>query len=321
MSKSHRKSRLKRYLKDCRQALSLKHLADHFDCSEKTIRRDIEELACEQQAPWYVYQNKVYFDERRYRQLELDGFWLSEQELKALFVLDHALEKLSNGVLIQQLKPIKPMLLKILGESGREESLTRKVKILEIASRNIAPKVFQTLTQSLSESKCLQIRYWKRHTNQSQLREVSPLQLVRYKDNWYLDAYCHHRKAIRSFSLDAILDCTIQENATHEIEEQALQKHFADSYGIFSGEADKVAELHFNEYISRWIQNEIWHPDQITEKQADGSVIMKLPYHYDTELIQDILKYGPNVKVLSPPELKQKVQDQLKRTLEQYQNE
>jgi predicted DNA-binding transcriptional regulator YafY len=35
-------------------------------------------------------------------------------------------------------------------------------------------------------------------------REVSPQRLVHYRDNWYLDAWCHLREDVRSFSIDAI---------------------------------------------------------------------------------------------------------------------
>jgi predicted DNA-binding transcriptional regulator YafY len=43
-----------------------------------------------------------------------------------------------------------------------------------------------------------------------------------------------------------------------------------------------------------------------------------LPYKNDTELIQDILKYGPEVEVVAPPELRQKVKQRIKQMLERY---
>jgi len=45
---------------------------------------------------------------------------------------------------------------------------------------------------------------------------------------------------------------------------------------------------------------------------------LTIPYKHDTELIQDILKYGPEVEVLAPPQLRQKVKQRLEETLKHY---
>ena len=48
---------------------------------------------------------------------------------------------------------------------------------------------------------------------------------------------------------------------------------------------------------------------------------MRIPYSEPTELVMDVLRHGPNVRVVSPPELAQLVQDQLKQTLANYEIE
>jgi len=40
------------------------------------------------------------------------------------------------------------------------------------------------------------------------LAKVSPQRLVHYRDNWYLDAWCHLRGDLRSFAIDAIQEAT-----------------------------------------------------------------------------------------------------------------
>jgi predicted DNA-binding transcriptional regulator YafY len=45
---------------------------------------------------------------------------------------------------------------------------------------------------------------------------------------------------------------------------------------------------------------------------------MKLPYSESTELVMDVLRHGPNVRVLAPPELVEQVRGQLERTLAAY---
>ncbi len=63
---------------------------------------------------------------------------------------------------------------------------------------------------------------------------------------------------------------------------------------------------------------EEWHPQQQLKAQADGSLRMRIPYSEHTELVMDVLRHGPNVRVISPPELMAQVRDQLEQTLQGY---
>ena len=90
------------------------------------------------------------------------------------------------------------------------------------------------------------------------------------------------------------------------------------SYGIFTGKADKVAVLRFNDLAARWVAEEEWHPGVKSEPQTDGGVILRIPYKHETELVMDILRHGPNVEVLGPASLRQSVGAALERALAQY---
>lgn len=323
MKKHLRQEKLYNFLLSLSHSVSIDTLAERYECCQKTIRRDIEEIAEFKKSPWYIHDNKIYIDKERKKRFQLEDGWLSNEELSGLLTLYHSVENLSNGALQLLLNPVKERLLGAL-EQGNQNTPTwlAKIKIIEAANRRLNPELFHQLHNALAQSSAIQLQYWKRSSNQQQTRTVSPQQLVRYKDNWYLDAYCHQAKALRSFALDAINSVKLCPDQNYQaLESSQIQNHFQQSYGIFSGQAEHTATLHFNEYISRWIQNETWHPDQILEKQPDGSLIMHLPYHHDIELIQDILKYGANVQVLSPLSLQSKIAQQLEEALRHYRSE
>jgi predicted DNA-binding transcriptional regulator YafY len=90
------------------------------------------------------------------------------------------------------------------------------------------------------------------------------------------------------------------------------------SYGIFTGKADKVAVLRFNELAARWVAEEEWHPGVQNEPQDDGGVILRIPYKHETELVMDILRHGPNVEVLGPASLRKVVGEAHGAAAEQY---
>jgi predicted DNA-binding transcriptional regulator YafY len=89
-------------------------------------------------------------------------------------------------------------------------------------------------------------------------------------------------------------------------------------YGIFGGEAKAWAELKFSPERSRWVQHEEWHPDQKSTLHKDGSYTLEVPYSDERELIGDILRIGPDVKVLGPAHLVKQMKDALQKMQKQY---
>ncbi|BBP46419.1 transcriptional regulator [Thiosulfatimonas sediminis] len=323
MKKSLRQEKLYNYLLSLNQAVAVAVLAEHFACSLKTIRRDIEELAECKKSPWYIFENKVYIDQEQKKRFQIEDNWLSSEELNGLIALYHSVDNLSNGALQGLLNPVKERIIGAISQQQSANKLPKSpIKIIEIANRQLDPQLFQQLHRCIAQRTVITVLYWKRSDDQQQIRTLSPQQLVRYKDNWYVDAYCHQVNDLRSFALDAIIKVTESLPSQYrQIEPREIDRHFQQSYGIFSGQATQTASLHFDEYITRWVEHEIWHPQQISEKQPDGSLIMHLPYHHDIELIQDILKHGSNVKVLAPQDLKDKVKQRLAQAWEAYQSE
>ena len=92
-----------------------------------------------------------------------------------------------------------------------------------------------------------------------------------------------------------------------EVSPSVLSAHFDQSYGIFSGPAEYVAELRFTPEMARWISEEIWHPDQQGAFEADGSWLLKVPFSHSRELIMDVLRYGADAEVLAPDFLREAV--------------
>ena len=237
-------------------------LAEQAGCCEKTIRRDLKFLIDERNAPFFMHYGFVEKDKSAPQTIELQGFWLNKQEIESLFTLNQIIEQLSPGVLQQQIKPFQGMIQKLLETEHTQTSLSQKVKLIEIAERKVDNNVFQTIVQALSQNKQLSIQFWGRESNTQTQRTISPQQLVRYKDNWKLDAWCHLRNDLRTFSLEAIQTIGLLNLTNQPIATKTLKTHFESSYGIFAGQADQYATLMFSPYITRWVQFEQWHPKQ-----------------------------------------------------------
>jgi len=62
----------------------------------------------------------------------------------------------------------------------------------------------------------------------------------------------------------------------------------------------------------------VWHPQQQGRNLEDGSYELKIPYRDSRELVMDILRHGPHVRVIEPQSLVDEVQKQLKEALDRY---
>jgi predicted DNA-binding transcriptional regulator YafY len=69
--------------------------------------------------------------------------------------------------------------------------------------------------------------------------------------------------------------------------------------------------LRFTPERARWVASEEWHPRQKARFEPGGAYVLEVPYGDDRELLMDILKYGPDVEVLAPPALRERVAEAL----------
>jgi proteasome accessory factor C len=164
----------------------------------------------------------------------------------------------------------------------------------------------------------LQIDYASRARTDVSSREISPQRLVHYRDNWYVDAWCHKSEGLRTFALDCVQTAQLLPTAALEIADERLNLELSGSYGIFSGAPTATAVLRFTPERARWVSAEQWHPHQQGVWTADGSYELSVPFHRNEELILDILRYGPDVEVVAPAALRIAVAQRLEKAAAQY---
>ena len=103
-----------------------------------------------------------------------------------------------------------------------------------------------------------------------------------------------------------------------DVTEQYLNAHYASSYGIFAGKANKIAVLRFSKERARWVADERWHPQQAGQFLTDGRYELHIPYRDERELVMDIMRYGADVEVVSPAILRHKIAAQIKAAMRVY---
>ncbi len=249
----------------------------------------------------------------------LPGLWLSSEELAALITLNQLLQTLQPGLLDEHLTPLRNRIEQLLETEplGNGEAKDR-IRILAIASRTRDMKHFQTVAGAVLQRKRLNIQYYNRERDELTAREISPQRLAHYRDNWYLDAWCHDKKGLRIFAVECIRRAEMLNKPAKDISAPVLDQELAGAYGIFSGQPSATAVLRFTPKRARWVADETWHPQQQSCWLDGGRYELAIPYSDPRELIMDILKYGPDVEVVGPDVLRQEIAARLNAAANQY---
>lgn len=299
-------------LLQARRYVRTQDFLDELEVSRATFKRDLEYLRDRFRAP-IVYDagHEAYrFDDKVEDSAvwQLPGLYFTADELRSLLTMDQLIAGLQPGVLSELINPLRKRLTALL-DSGEADAadVTRRIRVLAMGSRAIEPAHFRTLAAALLARRRLRLEHVRRADGEALEREVSPQRLVHYRDNWYLDAYCHRRQALRTFAVDAIAAAAVVDRPCKDVSEASLDRHFASGYGIFAGSETQQAVLLFNPARARWVSRENWHPQQDGKLQLDGSYLLTLPYSREPELVMDILKYGADVEVLAPDSLREAV--------------
>ena len=119
---------------------------------------------------------------------------------------------------------------------GSAEEIQKRIHIETVGAREFQLDHLQVIGSALIRRKRLVIRYRAHRTDEVTEREVSPQRLVHYRDNWYLDAFCHSRHDLRTFSVDAIQAAQLLGTKARDIDDQQMDKIMNFGYGIFSGD-------------------------------------------------------------------------------------
>lgn len=321
MDKFDRIYRLHNILRERRTPVARADLMQRLECAEPTVYRLIRimrdllhaPIEYDDEAGGYYYRRDA--DGGTY---ELPGLWFNAQELQALIVFDRLLENLEPGLLGEHLAPLSRRVTELLAHKrlGLAET-ARRIRVLGMAARP-AGAWFHVLAGATLQRRRLRIVYHGRDRDRVIERTVSPQRLVHYRDNWYLDGWCHLRNDLRSFAVDRIRDARELEETADSLPEARLDEHFASAYGIFSGKANKTAVLRFTPERARWVADERWHPRQTGQFLTDGRYELRIPYRDARELVMDILRHGPDVEVVAPGSLRQAVRERLELALALY---
>ncbi|MCX7815743.1 MAG: WYL domain-containing protein [Tepidimonas ignava] len=322
MSRTERLYKIDQLLRR-RRVVPLEVFLDELSISRATFKRDLEYMRDRLNAP-------IVWDREAggYRlggavspglDYTLPGLWFSAEELYALLVSQKLLSDLEPGILATHVAPLQERIVSLLEISGKSsDEIMRRVRLLSMARRSVAPRCFALVARALMERQRAEVDVYSRARDCVDVRIISPQRLIHYRDNWYLDAWCHWRNGLRTFALDTVQRAKLLDQPAVEVEECVLDEHLASAYGIFAGKPKARAVLRFSPERARWVREERWHKDQTGETLPDGSYRLTVPYADERELVMDILRHGRHVLLEKPASLRRRVAEEAAAVAQRY---
>lgn len=302
-------------------------LLSELGISLATFKRDLAVLRDQFQAPieWlpgeggrqrgYVLEDKDWSSGK----LGLPRAWFTASEIYALLMIDTLASHIAPCLLSEHLQPlITRITLALSAAEDTPEDIRSRVQLLASAARRRETPQFEHVAKATVRRNRLEILYFTKSRNERSTRTVSPQRLVHYKENWYLIAWCHRSAGMRVFALDGIEEARVLEASADDVSKADIDAMLGKDFGIYAGGERKWAKLRFSELQARWVQAEVWHPEQEMTLLEDGRLMLDVPYSDQRELLLEVLKFGPEVEVLEPIELRTEIRSRLQKAIDQY---
>ena len=306
---------------DNRERCTRKSLADKFNVSIKSIERDLSDLNSAGFAIVFDKGLKTYsFVDQNFT---LKGIDLTDKELIALLLGKQVAHNLG--------KPFEDAFASLLKKARTETGDKTKDKIKRAETKqmfwvDIDPmegfekivRQYNAVNEAMDRKQELEITYKGMGRQKETVRQIAPYCLMFHEGLWYALAHCNLRKDIRVFALDCIKEIKVTNESYTIPDDFDINEYFKPGWRMRRYGAPVEVVLKFSEHYARWIKRRKWHPTQVIEEQKDGSIIFKVKVEGTVELKWWTYHWIPFCEILSPPELRKEVMEEMREMLGVY---
>jgi len=291
-------------------------LAAELEVSTKSIQRDLDFMRDRLELPIEYHPQRFGY----HYTAEVTSFptmHLTEGELVALVIAEKALEQYRGT---QFEKPLLSAIRKI--EQSLPDTISLNLADIEqtISFRTRAEpvlnlEIFDALAKATAQRRQLAMVYRKTGSREGEARLVDPYHLANINGEWYLFAYDHARKDIRTFVPSRVQSVKPTGRSFPAPRKFSLEQRLRGSFGVHSGEGEFEVILRFNSRVADLIREKKWHESQELRPLKGGDVELRLKLSSLVEIERWVLSWGGDVVVQKPQALAEAVKQAARRIL------
>lgn len=297
-----------------------RHFMEAFEVTRRTVLRDVDALRDDQGAPIeYDASKKGYFLSDL--SWTLPAIRVSRQEVFAFSIA----AKLLNAFRGTPLEVDMESLFEKIGHSLEgtitlnPAALTEHLTVLGEDYVEQDPAMWLAVSEATDRRERIEMAYQK-FDGTVKRYTLEPYHLLAYHGNWYVLGKSLSSGRVATFAISRIRELS-PTGEFFEVESAFDAKaHIASAFGIVRGDEPFRVRLRFAPTVSAYIRERVWHPSQRIEEQADGSIELAFETAGWKELVRWILSWQPDVQVLEPLRLRERIREKLQAGLESENN-
>ena len=305
-------------LKDYPDGISAQALADRIGVSKRTVYRDV--LAMDEQAglPIWNDEGKFGLDKGAF----LQPLALTLHEATTLFLAARMLAKASDehdteliGAFVKLASILPPVLAEHIQATVDAFSTT--------PPNDRFTRVFRVLAEAWAKQRVVQIEYDagvydpKKGPRKTRVRPLA-IEPSALTHALYLIGYDESRKARRTYKVERILSASLTPETFTPPETESPARELLKAWDVIADEDPVKVVIRFSPVVAKRAAETRWHPSQVLEPQADGSLLWRGQIAGMREIRIWILGWGADAEVLEPAALRDEVAAELKKAAALY---
>lgn len=148
-------------------------------------------------------------------------------------------------------------------------------------------------------------------------REVYPIAIKESHQRWYLIALDKKDYKIKTFGLDRISNLNVTDTNFKSISYN-VEKEFQHAFGIETYSPAEKVVLEFVNKQGNYVKTFPLHESQKIIKENEDTLLLEIYIHTTNDIVMELLKYGADVKVISPARLQNEIKNRISKMANLY---
>ena len=285
-----------------------KALSEQWHCSEKTIRRDLQNMRDVDGLP--IEQDRSSGTWRYTRPVdEVPAMLLKSEDRRAMLFSLQATAQLEGTPVCDQVQLIYEQLLATLPpESATDfKNMMKSVRFVGPSIKPVSKAIWDVVLLCLEARESMQIEYVDGLYESKTNRKVDPYGLIMRDRRWNLVAYCHYYKMILTFSLNRIISAVATDDSFKKPAlsmDQFMADHF-DGYQTTGEKLDFVLRIAAD--APPYVRDRIWSENEKRKVDDAGTLIVKFTTAAAFAVEREVLANCPLVEIVEPESIRASV--------------
>lgn len=286
-----------------KKIVKAQELANRFDCSLRTIYRDIRTLEASG-VPIYSEAGVGYALMEGYR---LPPVMFTKEEASSFIAAEKLMQKFTDTALGNHYASAMYKLKAVLNSDDKDWVSTIESNVLMQSAEKLfndkSPNTLAVLFESIAEKKQIILSYKALNSDEIIERNIESVGVFHDNNNWYVIGYCHLRSDYRQFRADRI-HAIKKTDKLFTLEHDSLETYLNKNETISTTKVRILVE----KKIARYLSYELKYHGFISEREVENQIEMTfMSRDIEEGFPRWFLMFGDYATIIEPERLKLRV--------------